>query len=215
MGKTKILIADDHTIVREGIRELLQKRGDFEVVGEAEDGVQALKLAVDLHPDVVLLDISMPNIDGLATTRQLKKRFPEMKVLILTIHDTEEYIYRILRHGADGYVVKEAAYDELVSAIQAVCLGKKYLSPSISGEVINRYVKEPRSKKSPLDSLTPKETEVLRYIAEGCTNKEIADKMFISVKTVEFHRSNVMKKLDIHNQAALIRFAIRLGMLEK
>jgi len=215
MTKTKILIADDHTIVRQGIRELLTKRHDFEVVGEAKDGTEAVKLASSLKPDVVLMDITMPNTDGLAATRHIKKVHPEIKVLILTIHDSEEYIYQILKYGADGYVVKEAAYEELVAAIEVVARGKKYLSPSISGEVITKYVQEPRSSKGPLESLTQKETEVLRLIAEGFKNKEIAAKLFVSVKTVEFHRFNVMKKLDIHNQAALIRFAIRLGMLEK
>jgi DNA-binding NarL/FixJ family response regulator len=213
MSKTKLLIAEDHTIVREGIRALLSKQLNFEVIGEAEDGLAAVKLASSLKPDVVVMDISMPNLDGLAATRHLKKQCPEIKVLILTMHASEEYVYQILKNGADGYVVKDAAYEELIAAIEAVTRGKKYLSPSISGEVIDRYLREPQSSRGPLDKLTPKEKEVLRLIAEGHTNKEMAKKLFVSVKTVEFHRSNLMKKLDIHNQAALIRFAIRLGIL--
>lgn len=215
MAKTKILLAEDHTIVREGIRELLLKKPEFEVVGEAQDGREAVKLASSLQPDVILMDITMPNLDGLAATREIKKKHPEIKILILTIHDSEEYIYQILKYGADGYVLKEAAYEELVSAIGAVADGKKYLSPRISGEVISRYVKETRPAKTPLDMLTEKEKEVLGLIAEGYKNREIAEKLFVSVKTVEFHRLNLMKKLDIHNQAALIRFAIRLGVLNK
>ncbi|MFZ3062200.1 MAG: response regulator transcription factor [Actinomycetota bacterium] len=215
MDKTKILLAEDHTIVREGIRELLLKKPEFEVVGEAQDGREAVKLASSLKPDVILMDITMPTLDGLAATREIKKKHPEIKILILTIHDSEEYIYQILKYGADGYVLKEAAYEELVTAIGAVADGKKYLSPRISGEVISRYVKGTRPAKTPLDMLTEKEKEVLGLIAEGYKNREIAEKLFISVKTVEFHRLNLMKKLDIHNQAALIRFAIRLGILNK
>lgn len=213
--KIKIMIVEDHTIVREGIRELLARNPSFEVVGEAEDGMEAIKLAPKVMPDIILMDISMPNLDGLSATKEIKKRYPNFKVLILTIHDSEEYIYQILKYGADGYVLKEAAYDELVSAIEAVMRGKKFLSPSISGEVINRYVRQPRPQKNPLDTLTQKEREILTLIAEGYKNKEMADKLFVSVKTIEFHRLNLMKKLDIHNQAALIRFAIRSGMLNK
>lgn len=213
--KLRILIADDHAILREGIKELLIKKPEFEVVGEAADGADAVHMANALKPDVVLLDISMPNLDGLAATREIKKKHPDIKILILTIHDSEEYIYQILKYGADGYVLKEAAYEELIMAIESVARGKKYLSPSISSDVIDRYVKSTGPSGTPLDVLTQKEKEVLRLIAEGHTNREIAQKLFISVKTVEFHRLNLMKKLDIHNQASLIRFAIRLNLLEK
>ncbi len=209
------MIVEDHKIVRQGIRGLLAGNPAFEVVGEAGDGVEALQEAKKLSPDIVLTDISMPNLDGLSLTREFKKRFPSTKIIVLTIHKSEEYVYQILKNGADGYVLKDAAYDELVSAIEAVMSGKKYLSPSISGEVIQEYVRQPRTKKNPIDSLTQKEREILMLITEGFKNKEMAEKLYVSVKTIEFHRMNIMKKLDIHNQAALVRFGVRSGLLNK
>lgn len=209
------MIVEDHKIVRQGIKGLLAGNSAFEVVGEAGDGVEALQQAKTLSPDIVLTDISMPNLDGLSLTREFKKRFPNTKIIILTIHKSEEYVYQILKNGADGYVLKDAAYDELVSAIEAVMSGKKYLSPTISGEVIQEYIKQPRTKKNPIDTLTQKEREILALITEGFKNKEMAEKLFVSVKTIEFHRMNIMKKLDIHNQAALVRFGVRSGLLSK
>jgi two-component system, NarL family, response regulator NreC len=212
MEKLKLLVAEDHAIVREGIMGLLAGNAAFDVVGEASDGVEALRLVDSLAPDILLMDLSMPNLDGLSATKQVKKKHPKLKVIILTIHDSEEYIYQVFKNGADGYVLKEAAYNELLSAIDAVMKGKKFLSPSVSGEVIKHYLEHPLTEANPLDTLTPKEREVLGLITQGLSNKEMASKLFVSVKTIEFHRMNIMNKLDIHNQAALIRFGINTGM---
>lgn len=214
MKKLKILVAEDHAIVREGIIGLLAGNPDFEVVAEAADGVDALHLVDELSPDLLLMDLSMPNVDGLTATKQAKKKHPDLKIIILTIHDSEEYIYQVFKNGADGYVLKEAAFTELLMAIDAVMHGKKFLSPSVSGDVIQHYLDNPLTEPNPIDSLTEKEREVLRMITAGMSNKEMADKRFVSVKTIEFHRMNIMKKLDIHNQAALIRFGINSGAID-
>lgn len=215
MDKMRLVIAEDHAIVREGIKGLLLGNPSFDVVGEAPDGVEALRMLQELKPDILLLDISMPNLDGLSVTKQAKKKYPELKIIILTIHDSAEYVYQIFKNGADGYVLKEAAYEELLSAIDAVTKGKKFLSPGVSGDVIRHYLDNPLTQANPIDSLTQKEREVLRLITEGRSNKEMAELLFVSVKTIEFHRMNIMKKLDIHNQAALIKFGINSNLISK
>lgn len=207
------MIAEDHAIVREGIKGLLAANPMFDVVGEAADGIEALRMVQELNPDILLMDLSMPNLDGMSATKQVKKKHPSLKVIILTIHDSEEYVYQVFKNGADGYVLKESAYEELLAAIEAVARGKKYISPSISGDVIKRYLDHPLSQANPIDTLTNKEREVLSLIAQGYSNREMADAQFVSVKTIEFHRGNIMKKLDIHNQAALIRFGINSGIV--
>ena len=215
MNRIRVLLAEDHTIVRKGLRFLLDSEAGIEVVGEAEDGRQAIEKVGQLRPHLVLMDITMPGLNGLEATRQIKKRFPEVKVLILTVHATEEYILQILRAGASGYVVKQAAVTELVSAIRAVCRGDSFLSPSISREVIEEYIQrvEAIGEKDSYDQLTNRERQVLQLITEGHPNREIAELLHISVKTVETHRAHLMDKLDIHSTAELTQYAIRKGII--
>ena len=215
MNKIKVLLAEDHTIVRKGLRYILNTDSGIEVIGEAENGREALKMVEQLHPDVVLMDISMPSLNGLVATRKIKKQFPEIKVLILTMHETEEYIFQILRAGASGYMVKKAATTELISAIQAVHRGDSFLSPSISMKVIEKYIRKAELVfgDDSLNKLTDREREVLQLIAEGYSNREIAELLFISVKTVETHRTHLMNKLDIHNTVELTKYAIRRGII--
>jgi two-component system response regulator NreC len=211
----RVLLAEDHTIVRKGLRSLLDGEAGIEVIGEAEDGREAVEKVGQLLPDVVLMDITMPGLNGLEATRQIKKRFPEVRVLILTMHANEEYILQILRARASGYVVKQAAPSELVSAIQAVYRGESFLSPSISRTVIEEYIRqaEATTEKDSYDQLTDREREVLQLVAEGCSNREIAELLQISLKTVETHRANLMNKLDIHSTAELTQYAIHKGVI--
>ena len=215
MSKIRVLLAEDHTIVRKGLRSLLDGEAGIEVVGEAEDGRAAVEHARQLRPDVVLMDIAMPGLNGLEATRQLKRQFPEVKVLVLTMYANEEYIFQILRAGASGYVVKKAAPGELVTAIQTVHRGDFYLSPSISRTVIEEYVRqaEAMAGEDRYERLTPREREVLQLIAEGHANREIGEVLHISVKTVETHRANLMEKLDLHSTAQLTQYAIRKGVV--
>ena len=214
-GMVRILLAEDHTIVRKGLRALLEDEPGMEVVGEAQDGREAVEKAGELRPDVVVMDISMPSLNGLEATRQITKRLPEVKVLILTVHTSEEYIFQILRAGASGYVVKNAAPAELVSAIRAVHRGDSFLSPSISQKVIEEYVRqvEAATPEEAYDLLSDREREVLQLVAEEHTNQEIAERLYISVKTVENHRAHLMKKLDIHSTAGLTQYAARRGLV--
>jgi two-component system response regulator NreC len=215
--KQRIVIAEDHTILREGLRALLSSDPLFEVVGEAEDGRDAIRRVETLMPDLVLMDLSMPKMDGMEAIREIKKRFPETKILALTVHKTEEHILATLKAGADGYVVKDASHAELLMAIRSILSGKSYLSPGISEKVIEGYLvgKQTLKSSSSWDTLTQREREVLKMIAEGYKNKEIADYLCISLKTVEKHRSNLMTKLDLHNTAALTAFAMEKGLVSK
>jgi DNA-binding NarL/FixJ family response regulator len=210
-----VLLADDHTIIREGLRSLLEGPGNIEVIGEAEDGREAMRQVEQLRPDVVLMDIAMPGLNGLEATRQIKRRFPEVKVLILTMHTAEEYIAQILRAGASGYVVKRAAVTELVAAIQAVHRGNAFLSPAISEKVIEGYLKQapPGDESERYNPLTEREREVLQLIAEGCTSREIAERLVITENTVRAHRANLMSKLGLHNTAELTQYALRKGFI--
>lgn len=216
MKKIKVIIADDHTIVRKGLCALLDGENDIDVIGEAENGREAIKQVEKLMPDVVLLDISMPGLNGLETTRQLKKKFPKIRIIILTMHDNEEYIFETLRAGASGYLVKRSAPNELISAIKAVCRGGSFLSPSISKRVIETYVRGANREDSDeaYDKLTDREREVLQLIAEGKLNREIAELLHISVKTVESHRAHIVEKLNIRNTAKLTQYAIRKGIIK-
>jgi two-component system response regulator NreC len=211
----KVLLAEDHIIVRKGLYALLKKEIDIKVIGEAGDGREAVEMVEKLRPDVVLMDISMPSLNGIEATRRIKKNFPNTKVLILTMHETEEYIFQLLRVGASGYVVKMAAPAELISAIHAVHRGHSFLSPSISKKVINEYRRKADTgiEADSLEQLTNRERETLQLIAEGNSNREIAEMLFISIKTVETHRTHLMNKLNIHNTAELTQYAIRKGIL--
>jgi DNA-binding NarL/FixJ family response regulator len=212
--KHRIVIAEDHTILREGLRALLSSEPDFEVVGEAEDGREAIRCTVELVPDLILMDLSMPKMNGIEAIREIKKRVPETKFLALTVHRTEEFILEVFQAGAGGYILKDASSIELIMAIKSILDGKRYLSPSVSQMVIEGYLtgRKTFEPSSPWDTLTKREREILKLIAEGHKNKEIADYLCISVKTVEKHRANLMKKLDLHSASALTAFAMERGL---
>jgi DNA-binding NarL/FixJ family response regulator len=215
--KYRIVIAEDYTILREGLRALLSSRPEFDIVGEAEDGRVAVQCVERLKPALVLMDLSMPRMNGMDAIREIKKRSPKTKVLVLTVHKAEEYILATFRAGADGYALKDSTHTELVIAIKSVLAGKPYLSPGISEKVIEGFLEGKRTLKTrtAYDSLTHREREILKLIAEGYKNKEIADSLCISVKTVEKHRANLMEKLALHNVQALTTFAIEKGLVSQ
>jgi DNA-binding NarL/FixJ family response regulator len=215
MKKVRILLADDHTIFRAGIRALLENEPDIVVVGEAEDGRTAVKLVCQDKPDVVLMDIAMPLLNGLEATRQVKNDYPQTKVLILTMHDNEEYIRQALVNGAMGYILKDASAHELLDAIHAVHRGEAVLSPAITRLVIENYLRwGDLQKDNTSDGLSPREREVLQLIAEGYSNKEISEILCISIKTVQAHRMNLMSKLNFHDRADLIKYAIQRKIID-
>lgn len=214
------MIADDHSIVRSGLRLLLRSAPGFSVVAEAANGEDAVALAAKHKPDVVIVDISMPAMGGIEATRIIKKNHPEIKVLVLTIHASEEYAEQIVRAGANGYVLKDAHKKEIFAAVRAVASGERYFSKDISDLIISRYLGGPRRSGTPANEragsdgkLTRREREVLQHIAEGMTNQEVAEKLFLSVRTVSTHRANLMKKLDIHDTAGLVRYAVSAGII--
>ena len=212
----KVLIADDHTILREGLRALLEASPDITVIGEASDGHEAVLMANALTPDVVLIDLSMPKINGTEAIEMMRKRNPDLRIIALTVHRTEEYVRATLDAGANGYVLKDDTRNELISSIHAVIQGKTYLSPSICGQLVNGYL-EPNStgsSDSSWDTLTLREREVIKLIAEGNTNKMIARLLSISVKTVEKHRGNMMKKLGLHSASKITAYAIEHRLVE-
>lgn len=216
MSKIKVLLVDNHTIVREGIRTLLDAREDIEVIGEAEDGRQAIEKARQLIPDVIVIDITMPNLNGIEAIRQIKKTSSEIKLLVLTAHDNEDYVYQSLQAGASGYLLKESAVSDLVSAINAVKKGDIFLSPPISRVVVKDYIRYANSESenfSSLNMLTGREREVLQLIAEGNSNKGIAGLLKLSTKTVEVHRSHIMEKLHIRDIIGLVKYSIRKGLI--
>lgn len=216
-NKLSIVLADDHTILREGLRALLTSDPNFEIVGEARDGREAVRCVEKLGPDLILMDLSMPRMSGMEAIREIKKRYPETKIIALTVHKTEEYLLTTLQAGADGFVLKDATHDELNMAINNVMGGKSYLSPGVSEKVIEGYLQGKQSTQSlsSWESLSQREREVLKLIAEGYKNKEIAEDLCISLKTVEKHRANLMKKLDLHNAAALTVYAVDKGLVNR
>ncbi len=213
MGKIRVLIVDDHAILREGIRALLSLYPDIEVVGEACDGLEAISKTRSLSPDIILMDIAMPGLGGLEATLEIHKQHPNSRVVILTQHDDSEYIFPILKAGAAGYILKKAVGTELVAAIRAVHEGGSFLYPSVATAVIEGYIHQGQEVEPSYDRLTDREKQVLKLIAEGRSNKEIAEMLSLSVKTVIAHRANLMEKLDIHNRTELVKYAIRKGLI--
>jgi DNA-binding NarL/FixJ family response regulator len=212
--QTTIVVADDHKIVREGIRKLLETREDFEVIGEASDGEEAVQMVLEKQPDVALMDIWMPRLSGIDATRRIGKRGLDTKVLVLSMHESRTYVEEVLRAGAAGYIVKNAASSDLLAAIDAVRDGASYLSPAITQQVVDAIARPGDVAPSGVATLTDREREVLQLIAEGLSSKEIATMLGVSLKTVDSHRSNLMEKLDIHKVSGLVRFAIRAGLVE-
>lgn len=211
--KIKVLIADDHTIVRSGVRLLLEGEPDIDVVGEALNGKEALELAAELQPNVILMDIAMPEIDGLEATRQIKERWPQIEVLVLTMHRSEEYFFEMLRNGASGYVLKAADTEDLVKAVRIVASGEVFLYPSLANRLVKDYLDQIDRSGDAHSDLTPREEEILQFIVEGYSNKEIAEKLVISLSTIHTHRRNLMSKLGINNRRGLIQYARKHNLL--
>jgi two-component system response regulator NreC len=211
---TTIVLADDHHVVRQGLRSLLETEPDFSVVGETGDGLEAAQLAERLQPDVLVLDLMMPGLNGLEVTRQISQRSPRTHVVILSMHPNEAYVLEALRAGAAAYVLKESTSAELVRAVREAVAGRRYLSPPLSERAIEAYMQKAESAAlDPYETLTTREREVLHLAAEGHTNAEIADRLFISRRTVETHRANMMRKLGLRTQTDLISYALRRGIL--
>lgn len=218
MNKIKILVVDDHPLVRFGVINQLKTCQDFQVVGEAEDGEDAMAKTKALAPDLVIMDIFMPGISGIEATKLLKKKFPSTRVLVLTGFENEDYVYQIIRSGAGGYVLKSVEKEELIEAIRAVMKGDKFFSPRISKLIVENFIRKAEgqvpSMPSADDILTKREKEILTLVADGLTNQQIADKLFISARTVDTHRTNIMQKLNIHDVANLVRYAIDKGIVQ-
>jgi two-component system response regulator NreC len=216
MKKTRILLADDHALMRAGIRALLEKQDDMEVIGEAAEGQEALQKVAELRPDVVLMDIAMPGMNGIEATERLKSQHPDVHILVLTMLEDERYFFQVVQAGASGFIAKGALPDELLSAVRAVATGNVYLYPSVAKQLVGEYLNHagldgvaPAS-----DELTEREMEILRLIAQGCIGKEIARRLEISARTVDRHRENLMEKLSLHNRAALVRYAVQRGLID-
>jgi two-component system response regulator NreC len=216
MSKTRVLIADDHALMREGIIAFLKFYDDIEIVGEASNGLEAIERAEKLKPDVILMDVSMPELGGIEATLEIKNRMPGMKILILTQYSDKEYVSRLLKAGVSGYILKQAVGTDLISAIRAVAKGESYLYSSIATNVINGYLDNSSelSVEDPYEKLTDREKQVLKLIAEGHSHKEVASLLDISAKTVIAHQTNISEKLDLHSRAALIKFAITKGIIK-
>ncbi len=216
MDVVRVLLAEDHHLVRQGLRALLEREPDIEIVGEAADGLEALRLIKDVRPDIVVMDITMPGLNGLEVLRRVRQRLPEVRVLMLSVHEGGEYILRALQAGASGYLLKRSLSAELLLAIRAARCGEVFLSPAVSRTIVTRFLQgiSPEESRTPYDRLTPREREVFQLIVEGHTNQAIAHRLGISVRTVETHRANLMDKLDIHDVAGLTRLAVQLGLVE-
>ena len=212
--KSRILLADDHGLVRRGLRLILDAQPDLEVVAEASDGAEAIALAQSEEVDLAILDISMPRMTGLQAARELQQRRPEVRVLILSMHESEQYLYEALRAGASGYVVKTVADRDLVEACRATLRGQPFLYPGAVTALVNDHLRRAREGKLPLDPLTPRETEVIKLVAESYTNRQIAEALIISEKTVDRHRANILEKLGMRDRVELTRYAIRNGLVD-
>jgi len=210
----RVLIVDDHPVVREGLRAALSQQPDIEIVGEASDGNEAIKLAQSLEPDVVIMDITMPNMNGFTATRRIREEMHGVRILGLTIHQSEEYLIEFIRAGASGYVPKRAGVRDLLTAIRSVASGEAFLYPSVATAAMLDYVQRGQSADANPDRLTAREWEVLRLVAQGHSNQDIANSIHRSIKTVQAHRANLMKKLGLHDRTELVRYAIRKGLIE-
>ena len=214
----RVLIADDHTLVRQGLRLLLETAPDIQVIGEASDGAEAIRLAGELSLDLVVMDIAMPNVDGLAATRAIKQAQPGVQVLALTMHEGEDYFFKVLAAGAAGYVLKRAAANDLLTAVHAVARGEVFLYPSVAKKLVADYLERvagpDREPHAAGDSLTPREHEVLRRIAEGLSNREIAERLTVSLSTVQTHYAHIIEKLNLHSRTELVKYAIRHGWID-
>lgn len=213
--RIRTMLLEDHKMVRQGLVALLQDAADIEIVGEAGDGATAVELARTLHPDVALLDISMPGMNGLEAAQKIREISPQTKLLFLTMYADDEYIIQALRFGGTGYVLKDADAGTLIDAVRRVCRGESYLSPEVSQTIIRRVInKEPETHTDNHENLTTRERQILQLIAEARTNREISERLKISIKTVQTHRANLMNKLDIHDQTSLVKYAIRHGLVK-
>jgi two-component system response regulator NreC len=214
--KIKLLVVDDHAVVRSGLKMLLSGHGEMEIAGEAGSAAEALAETERLHPNVILMDIGLPDKTGIEATRAIKAKFPDVNIVALTIHEDEEYFFQMLDAGASGYVPKRAAPEELITAIKAAAAGEVYLYPSLAKLLVQDYFNVERSaeENASLDGLTEREREVLTHLAEGASNREIASALVISPKTVERHRENIMRKLNLHSRSELVRYAIRKGIIK-
>ncbi len=216
MPKKRVLIADDHALVREGISAFLKLSDDFEVVAEASDGIEAIEKTEKYHPDIIIMDINMPKLGGLEATIEIKKMWPDTKVLVLTQYEDKEYITRFLKAGVSGYLLKKAVGSDLLTGLRAISRGELYLYSSIATEVVSRYLHGDNSRDAvdPYDKLSDREKQVLKLVAEGYTHKEVADMLHISAKTVIAHQTNIGEKLGIHTRAGFIKFAIQKGIIK-
>ncbi|HET7771289.1 MAG TPA: response regulator transcription factor [Chloroflexota bacterium] len=215
-GRIRVVIADDHSIVRAGVRMLLESQSDIDVVGEASDGREAVALIRRFRPDVALMDITMPHMTGLDATREVRRLVPATRVLVLTMHGSDEYFFHLLNAGASGYLLKDSAPSDLVSAVRAVHAGGVFIHPTLQRRLLGEYLVHARSggqEGESLERLSERERDVLRLIAEGCTSSEIAQRLIVTVNTVQTHRRHIMEKLDLHDRGQLVRYAIRIGLL--
>jgi two-component system response regulator NreC len=211
---TRVLIADDHAIVRAGLRALLVEEAAFDLVGEAVGGYEAIELVEKTNPDVLILDLSMPDLDGISVTRKIKLQFPDLKILILTLHEDEALLKEAIKAGAAGYILKRAAEAELISAIRTILRGDLYVDPSMVRGLFEESQQSQVKQKNPIEPLTPRETEILRLIVEGYTNRQIGQELNISIRTVEGHRANISDKLGLHSRVELVRYARQHGLIE-
>ena len=216
MARIQVLIVDDHTLFRESLRSLLKRDSNIEIVGDTKDGIEAIAKTAQLRPDVVLMDVVMPKMNGISATRRIKRAYNSVKIIALTMYETEQYIHEMLRAGASGYVSKRASGQELIAAIQAVWQGNTFIHPSIAKGIVDGYLERDviEAKKGNYKHLTNRELDVLALVTEGKTNREIAESLNVSISTIQTHRLHLLKKLQVHDRTQLVRYAIREGLVE-